>query len=78
MYVLICADNSYYCGITTDLKRRLKQHNGQLTGGAKYTRGKRPCKYVYGESLLCRSEALKKEYAFKKLSRKNKINYISI
>ena len=76
MYVLICDDNSYYCGITTDLKRRLKQHNGDLKGGAKYTRGRRPCRFVYIKKAMNRSIASKLEYQFKQLSRKDKINYI--
>ena len=43
VYVLLCSDNSFYCGITKDIERRLKQHNGVIKGGAKYTRGRRPC-----------------------------------
>jgi putative endonuclease len=39
-YVLECKDGSYYCGSTTDLERRLLQHEGKLSGGAKYTRGR--------------------------------------
>ena len=46
MYVVVCFDNSFYCGITTNIERRLKQHNGELTGGAKYTRSYRPWKPV--------------------------------
>jgi putative endonuclease len=76
MYVVLCFDNSLYCGITTNLERRLKQHNGVIKGGAKYTRGRRPCKYVHKEKALNRSDALKKEYRFKKLSKKNKLSYI--
>lgn len=76
MYVVLCFDNSLYCGITTNLEKRLKQHNGVIKGGAKYTRGRRPCKYVYQESAVSRSEALKKEIKFKKLSRKSKFKYI--
>ena len=60
MYVILCFDNSLYCGITIDLEKRLKQHNGVLKGGAKYTRGRRPCKYVHVEEALNRSEASKK------------------
>lgn len=77
MYVILCFDNSFYCGITTDLKRRLKQHNGVISGGAKYTRGRRPCHYVYTEKATDRSAASKMEYCFKKLSRKKKEAYIS-
>ena len=77
MYVLLCSDNSFYCGITTNLERRLKQHNGEIKGGAKYTRGKRPCRIVYTKKAMNRSIASKEEYAFKKLNRKQKEYYLS-
>ena len=77
MYVLICADYSLYCGITTNLEKRLKQHNGAIKGGAKYTRGRRPCRFVYIKKAMNRSIASKLEYQFKQLSRKNKINLIN-
>ena len=77
MYVLLCCDNSFYCGITTDLNRRLKQHNGVISGGAKYTRGRRPCSYVYTKKATDRSVASKLEYKFKKLSRRKKEIYIN-
>ena len=77
IYVLLCADNSLYCGITTNLEKRLKQHNGEIKGGAKYTRSKRPCRFVYIKKAMNRSIASKEEYQFKRLSRKNKIKFIS-
>ena len=77
MYVVLCFDNSFYCGITTNLERRLKQHNGELKGGAKYTRSRRPCKYIYTETCLNRSDASKREAKFKKLRRKEKEKYIN-
>tara|TARA_B100001989_G_C24400681_1_gene394046 strand:- start:425 stop:679 length:255 start_codon:yes stop_codon:yes gene_type:complete len=77
MYVVLCFDNSFYCGITTNLEKRLKQHNGVIKGGAKYTRSRRPCKYIYKEVAQNRSDASKKEAAFKKLSRKQKEKYIN-
>ena len=76
MYVILCFDNSFYCGITTNLEKRLKQHNGEIKGGAKYTRSRRPCRYIYKESAVNRSDASKKEAAFKKLTRKKKEMYI--
>jgi len=76
IYVLLCADNSLYCGITTNLEKRLKQHNGEIKGGAKYTRSKRPCRFVYIKKAMNRSIASKEEYQFKRLSRKNKIKFI--
>ena len=77
VYVLLCADFSFYCGITTNVERRLKQHNGKIKGGAKYTRSKRPCKLLYKESVENRSIATKKEIEFKKLSRKKKEEFLT-
>ena len=76
MYVVVCFDNTYYCGITTNLQRRLNQHNGVISGGAKYTRSRRPCKLIYQEEYSNRSLASKREYEFKKLTRKKKENII--
>jgi len=76
MYVVVCCDNSFYCGITTNLDRRLKQHNGEIKGGAKYTRSRRPCEYIHSEVCLNRSDAAKKEAKYKKLTKKQKISYI--
>lgn len=75
-YVLLCKDDTLYGGYTTDLDRRLKEHN---TGtGAKYTRPayRRPVRMIYAESYVSRSEATKAEAAFKKLTRKNKEYYL--
>ena len=47
VYLLECGDKTLYCGITNDLENRLKQHAGELPGGAKYTRARRPLKVVY-------------------------------
>lgn len=77
VYVLLCADFSFYCGITTNVQRRLKQHNGEISGGAKYTRSKRPCRVLCCISVESRSDALKKEAAFKKLNRKRKEEYLT-
>ena len=73
MYVVVCCDDTFYCGITTNLARRLKQHNGVIKGGAKYTRSRAPCKFIHTEVCESRSDASKKEYKFKKLTR-NKIS----
>ena len=75
-YVLHCKDNTYYAGYTTDLKRRLAEHNSGT--GAKYTRlaKRRPAKMIHHESFETRSEATKAEYAFKQLSRKQKDVYL--
>ena len=72
VYVVECNDKTYYTGITKDIKRRLYEHNNTRRG-AKYTRCRRPVKLIC-ILLECetRSEASKKEYAFKQLSRKQK------
>ena len=77
VYVLLCNDNSFYCGITTNIERRLKQHNGELKGGSKYTRSRRPCRIVYKKKAMNRSIASKEEYAFKKLNRKQKEEFLA-
>ena len=68
LYVVRCSDDTLYTGVTTDLKRRLKEHN---TGkrGAKYTKTRRPVKLVYYELYQSRSNAQKAEHKFKKLTR---------
>lgn len=66
VYIVRCQDQTYYTGITTDLARRLAEHNGGL--GAKYTRPRRPVVLVYSESAISRSTAAKREYQIKKLS----------
>ncbi|GAB6071447.1 GIY-YIG nuclease family protein [Thiomicrorhabdus hydrogeniphila] len=72
VYLLRCADNSLYCGVTTNLTKRLRQHNGELVGGAKYTKVRQPCKLVYFEHAKDRSEACKREYEIKQLPKKTK------
>jgi putative endonuclease len=67
-----------YCGITNDLARRIKQHNGELRGGAKYTRANSPCSLVYDEIVDNKSVALKREAEIKKLKRKEKIELIEL
>jgi len=72
VYILICSDGSFYTGITSDIEKRLKQHNGILKGGSIYTRSRRPVKLIYFEEYKTRSDALKREYEIKKLSHKEK------
>lgn len=69
-YIVQCADNTYYTGWTTNLKRRVIQHNLGL--GAKYTRVHGPVQLVYVEQLPGRSEAMKRERAIKALPRLKK------
>lgn len=72
VYIIQCSDGSFYIGITTDLDRRIKQHNGLAAGGAKYTRIKQPVILRYYEGAPDRSSALKREYMLKRLSHSQK------
>ena len=78
MYVVQCGDHtqSLYCGISTDPERRLKEHNESNKKGAKYTRSRRPVRLMFTQECESRSDALKKEAAFKKLSRDQKLKYM--
>lgn len=71
LYVLRCGDGSLYTGITTDVEKRFAAH--QSGKGAKYTRGRGPLELVYQESCGDHSDALKREYAFKRLNREQKL-----
>jgi len=70
LYILQCRDNTFYTGITTDLDRRLDQHNNGTA--SRCTRSRLPVVRVYHEACANRSEALKRECAVKKLSRDEK------
>ena len=77
LYVLLCADGTYYTGVTTDLKRRLHEHN-KTRKGAKYTRHRRPVQVVYTEGpFSLRGEAQKSEYRFKLLTKVQKEEVIN-
>lgn len=71
-YILQCSDNSYYTGIATNLEKRIKEHNGELKGGAKYTRSKRPVKLVYKEEYRTHLEASRREIEIKGWAREKK------
>lgn len=73
VYIVQCTDNTLYTGITTDLKRRLRQHNGELAGGAKYTQARRPVTLIYSEPAENRAAASQREYQIRKLSKKEKL-----
>ena len=75
VYILECSDKSLYTGITTDIKKRLDEHNSSPKG-AKYTKARRPVKLRYSEASENRSTASKREYAIKKLSREKKLQLI--
>ncbi len=69
-----CQDTSLYTGITTDISRRLKEHNAKK--GAFYTKNKIPVELVYQEAMLNQSEARKREAEIKQLTRKQKLELI--
>ena len=75
LYILKCKDKTLYTGITTDLKRRVPEHNtGNL--GAKYTHSRRPVKLVYSKKFKNRSTASREEARIKSLRRVDKIALI--
>ena len=74
-YLLRCADDTLYCGITNDLDKRLATHNAGE--GAKYTRGRTPVILVYQESCADKSTALKRELQIKRLPREAKLALFS-
>ena len=75
LYILKCADNTLYTGITTDLKRRVIEHNSSKLG-AKYTSSRRPVKLVYSKKFKNRSIASKEEARIKKLKKVKKLELI--
>jgi len=75
LYLLECADGSYYAGITNDLENRIKAHNDGL--GAKYTRGRGPVKLLAQQDFENRSEASKAEIAIKKLPKSQKLGFFA-
>ncbi len=72
VYLLRCANDHLYCGITNDLSKRIKQHNGELKGGAKYTLSRLPCNLVYLEKSKNRKEALIREFEIKQMPKSQK------
>lgn len=75
LYILQCADDSLYTGITVDIDRRLSEHNDSKLG-AKYTKARRPVVLVYAQEFADRSSASKEENRIKQLSRAQKLELI--
>ena len=75
LYILECSDKTLYTGITTDLNRRLVEHNSTNLG-AKYTSSRRPVKTVYSKRFKNRSAAAKEEARIKKLKKVEKLGLI--
>lgn len=67
-YIATCSDGTFYVGITKNLEKRLKQHNGILKGGAKYTKGRRPLLMSYYEKHPDHKSAAQREYILKQLT----------
>lgn len=75
VYIILCSDDTFYTGITTDLQRRFDQHASGR--GAKYFRGRQPLRAVYQENGHTRSSAGRRELEIKALTRAEKITLIS-
>jgi putative endonuclease len=73
-YILLCSDDTLYTGYTTDIEKRLATHNSGKW--AKYTRGRLPVSLIHSESFESESEARKREYTIKRLSKKEKLKLI--
>lgn len=73
-YLVRCRDESLYCGWTTCLDRRIKAHNDGK--GAKYTKSRRPVELVYYEEFSTREEAMRREWAIKRMTRAQKLKLV--
>lgn len=76
IYIVECSDGSYYTGASNDIDKRIIAHNSAKSG-AKYTRTRRPVKLVYSELIGTKSKAMKREYAIKQMTRKEKEELIN-
>ena len=76
VYIVCCGDGTLYTGITTDLRRRLAEHNSEK-GGARYTRARRPVTLVFSEAAASRSSATQREWQIKKMSVAQKLALIN-
>ena len=76
IYLVQCSDSSFYSGITTNLERRVRQHNGTLAGGARYTRARQPVVLVWSAPASNRSEAGQLEARLKRLTRDQKCHLV--
>ena len=74
VYLIQCKDNTYYCGLTNDLDKRIEAHNsGQ---GSKYTRSRLPVQLIASSSMMSKSEAHRLEYLVKKQPRSLKVQFL--
>lgn len=75
LYILQCADDTLYTGITVDLERRIAEHNGSKLG-AKYTKCRRPVELLFSMEFATRSQATKEEARIKNLTRREKMEIV--
>lgn len=72
VYIVRCADGTFYCGITADVERRIREHNSVQGKGARYTRARQPVTLVYQQQCPDRSQASQQEAYIKSLTRQQK------
>lgn len=72
VYILRCADDTLYTGITRDVERRVREHNADNRRGAAYTRGRRPVHVIYREACGSRSQATRREHQIRTMTRNDK------
>jgi putative endonuclease len=77
VYILRCADGSLYTGVSTDVQRRVEEHNAGNPPGARYTSGRRPVLLVYQECAASRGDALRREREIKARDRAWKLALIT-
>lgn len=77
LYIVECADGTFYTGIATDVERRVAEHNGKRPKGARYTSARRPVSLVFEAPFETRSEASKEEARIKRLTRTEKEQLIA-
>jgi len=76
VYIVVCADSTFYTGMTNNIRHRLRSHNNG--NGSRYTRGRLPVKLIAQSTPMTKSDALKLEYAIKKLPRNRKLEALRV
>ena len=76
LYIVECADGSLYTGISVDVERRVRQHNGEGRDGARYTAKRRPVTLVYERLVGCVGNAMREEIKVKRMKRAEKLELI--
>jgi putative endonuclease len=77
VYMVRCSDNTFYTGVTKNIDQRVCRHNGELSGGARYTRSRRPVALVYSETHESWKAAMNRELAIKRMTKSAKERLIS-